>query len=252
MPYVTSAGRRIYYEVSGNGPPLLLHHGFTSNSQAWRFFGFTPVLEQTHTVIALDALGHGQSDKPHDTNAYTQRQRSDDVLAVLDALAIEQTHFLGYSMGGWVGYGLMRHAPHRLKSLMLGAAHPYADLSWAAFAAVDGNDPAAFIHAFESILDEALSEQVKMMVRANDLQALAAAAHQPRPSNEDLLPHMSLPCLMFCGTADARHHAVQQCAQQLPQGHFVSLSGVTHFGGLMQSALVLPALREFLAQQAAD
>jgi len=246
MPHVTSAGRRIYYEVSGNGPPLLLHHGFTSSSQAWRFYGFTPVLEQTHTVIALDALGHGQSDKPHDTDAYTQRQRSDDVLAVLDALHIEQTHFLGYSMGGWVGYGLMRHAPQRLKSLMLGAAHPYADLSWAAFADIDGSDSEAFIRAFEHILDEALSEPVKMLVRGNDLHALAAAAHQSRPSNEDVLPHMTLPCLMFCGDADARHAAVQQCAQLLPQGRFVSLPGVTHFGGLMQSALVLPALREFL------
>ena len=114
------------------------------------------------------------------------------------------------------------------------------------FFAADGSDAEAFIRAFEQILDEALSEPVKMLVRANDLQALAAAAHQSRPSNEDLLPHMTLPCLMFCGDADARHAAVQQCAQLLPQGRFVSLPGVTHFGGLMQSALVLPALREFL------
>jgi hypothetical protein len=60
---------------------------------------------------------------------------------------------------------------------------------------------------------------------------------------------MDLPCLLFCGDADARHAAVERTAALLPQGEFVSLPGVTHFGGLMQSALVLPPVQSFLARQ---
>jgi pimeloyl-ACP methyl ester carboxylesterase len=251
MPFVSSAGRRIHYEISGAGPDLFLHHGFTSSSQAWRFFGFTEVLQQHYRVIALDALGHGQSDKPHATSAYTLQQRSEDVLAILDALKIEKINYLGYSMGGWVGYGLVRHARHRLQSLLLGAAHPYADNSWDAFKGLDGTDDHAFIAAFEAVLDERISPEVKMMIRANDLQALAAAAQQPRASMEELLPLIDLPCLMFCGDADARHAAVKRCTESLPRASFVSLPGVTHFGGLMHSELVLPPVLDFLAAQTA-
>jgi pimeloyl-ACP methyl ester carboxylesterase len=251
MPFANRAGRRIHYQVEGEGPPLLLHHGFTSSLEAWRFFGFTPALRARYKVIMLDALGHGLSDKPHDTGAYAQEQRCRDVTAVLDELGIERAHFFGYSMGGWVGYGMVRHAPQRLASLILGAAHPYADLSWDGFKEIDGSDPEAFLAAFETLLNEAITPQVKMLIRANDLVALAAAAKQPRPSQEDLLPQIQMPCLLFCGDADARHGAVQRCAELLAQGEFVSLPGVTHFGGLMQSVLVLPPVLDFLGRQAA-
>src|SRR5450830_1498764 len=251
MQFVVSDGRRIHYEVSGAGPDLFLHHGFTSRSQAWRFFGFTEVLQQHYRVIALDALGHGLSDKPRETTAYTLQQRTADVLAILDELQIEKVNYCGYSLGGWVGYGMVRHARDRLQSLILGAAHPYADTSWDAFRGLDGSDPAAFISAFESVLNEGISAEVKMMIRANDLQALAAAAQQARASMEELLPLIAMPCLMFCGDADARHTAVKRCTELLPRASFVSLPGVTHFGGLMQSKLVLPPVLDFLAEQSA-
>lgn len=88
-----------------------------------------------------------------------------------------------------------------------------------------------------------------MLVRANDLAALAAAAQQPRQDMTELLAQIKVPCLMFCGDADARHAAVKRATAELAQGQFVSLPGVTHFGGLMQSALVLPPLLAFLARQ---
>lgn len=249
MPFALSDGRRIHYQVEGEGPPLLLHHGFTSSLEAWRFFGFTAALREHWQVIMFDALGHGHSDKPHDSQAYSQPQRCRDALAVLDALGIERAHFLGYSLGGWVGYGLVRHARERLASLILGAAHPYEDRSWDRFHGIDGRDPEHFISTFESLLDERIAPQVQMLIRANDLVALAAAAQQPRPSQEDLLARMDLPCLLFCGDADARHAAVQRTAALLPRGEFASLPGVTHFGGLMHSELVLPPVMDFLLRQ---
>ncbi|MDY7578443.1 alpha/beta fold hydrolase [Herbaspirillum sp. RTI4] len=251
MPYVLHRGCRLHYQVLGEGPPLLLQHGFTSSSGAWQHFGFTAALQKHFQLIMPDARGHGLSDKPHDPASYTQAERVADVLAVLDALGIERTHFFGYSMGGWIGYGLAQSAPQRLRSMVLGAAHPYADTQWDHFLGIDGRDADAFITAFEAVLDEALSEPVKMLVRANDLQALAAAAQHSRPSMEALLSGMDMPCLLYCGDADARHEAVQRFASSLAQGQFASLPGVSHFAGLMRSDLVLPLVTAFLLEQRA-
>jgi pimeloyl-ACP methyl ester carboxylesterase len=249
MPFLTHNGIRLHYQVIGVGPPLVLHHGFGGSLAAWRHFGFTPLLQARYRLILLDARGHGLSDKPHDTGAYTLRERTGDVLAVLDALQIERAHFFGYSMGGWVGYGLAQQAPHRLKSLVLGAAHPYEDHSWDAFAAIEGNDTDAFIAAFETVLDERLSAEVKALVLGNDLHALSAAARQTRPSMASILPAIDTPCLLFCGDADARHAAVRRCAEMLRNGCFVSLPGLSHFAGLMRSDLVLPQVLPFLDAQ---
>lgn len=251
MPFLVRDGIRLHYQVLGSGPPLVLHHGFASNLTAWQYFGFTQVLQAQYQLILLDARGHGLSDKPHTPDAYTLSQRVADVLALLDALGIARAHFFGYSMGGQIGYGLARDAPERLLSLIIGAAHPYQDLSWNAFAGIDGSDAEAFIAAFESVLDEALSADVKTLICANDLHALSAAAQQPRPSLAAILPTMHMPCLLFCGSADARHAAVLKTAQNLAHAHFASLPGLSHFGGLMRSDLVLPHVLPFLASMPA-
>ena len=65
-------------------------------------------------LILLDARGHGASDKPHDPAAYDLRLRVGDVTAVLDDLEIRRADYFGYSMGGWIGFGLAKHAPVRL------------------------------------------------------------------------------------------------------------------------------------------
>ena len=66
---------------------------------------------------------------------------------------------------------------------------------------------------------------------------------------EHVLPAISIPCLLYCGDADARHAAVERAAAALPAGRFVSLPGIGHFAGMMRSDLVLPHVLSFLAEQ---
>ena len=64
MPYADNQGVRIYYEVEGQGPPLVLGHGGSYTLEMWREWGYTDGLRDEHQLILLDFRGHGRSDKP--------------------------------------------------------------------------------------------------------------------------------------------------------------------------------------------
>src|SRR5437899_3536222 len=89
MPYANNHSIRIHYQVEGEGPPLVLQHGFTSSLQNWYTYGYVAALRQSYQLILIDARGHGQSDKPYDPQAYALQHRVEDVLAVLDALQVD-------------------------------------------------------------------------------------------------------------------------------------------------------------------
>jgi pimeloyl-ACP methyl ester carboxylesterase len=80
------------------------------------------------------------------------------VVAVLDALNIPKAHFCGYSMGGWVGFGMARYARHRVHSLIIGGACPCRESRWDAFRQVDGTDPDAFIAPLEEGIGERIPQ----------------------------------------------------------------------------------------------
>ena len=106
--------------------PVVLHAGFTVDMHAWYEWGYVDALKPEYRLILVDPRGHGKSDKPHDPAAYEMSLRAGDVLAVLDQLAIQQAHYVGYSMGGRIGFDIAKLAPARLSSLMIGGSNPFA------------------------------------------------------------------------------------------------------------------------------
>ena len=245
MPYVDNKGIRIYYEVDGNGTPLVLQHGSASSLQTWRQCGYVEELKNDFQCILIDARGRGKSDKPHVGEAYTLRSHVSDVVAVLDELQIRSAHYWGYSMGGWIGFGMAQFAPERLRALIIGGAHPYEDRSFAAFERVDGSDPDAFIAAFEAALHERMSPERRPYVLANDLRALAASM-QIRSSMEAVLPTIRVPSLLYVGEADNRHAAVKSCVGHIPGGRIATLPGLNHSEVMLRSDLVLAHVIKFL------
>ena len=125
MPYADNEGIRIHYAVEGKGPALVLLHGFTTSSKYWRDQGYVEALKDDHTLVLINARGHGASDKPHTSEAYSGALSAGDVVVVLDALGIEKAHYWGYSMDGQIGFHLAKHALSRFHSLVLGGASPY-------------------------------------------------------------------------------------------------------------------------------
>jgi pimeloyl-ACP methyl ester carboxylesterase len=125
MPYANSQGVRIHYQIEGAGVPLVLQHGFSDSLESWYEQGYVERLQDAYQLILIDARGHGASDKPHDSAAYDFQSNVADILAVLDALHIPTAHFLGYSMGGQIGFALAQYAAARFASLIIGGADPY-------------------------------------------------------------------------------------------------------------------------------
>jgi len=123
MPFVTHNNQRIHYSAHGSGPTVLLQHGLLSHGRRFKDLGYLKALGQ-YQVVCIDSLGHGKSDKPIFAEPYARSERVRQVCHVLDALNIERAHFVGYSMGAWIGVGMAVDAPNRLASLTLGGWDP--------------------------------------------------------------------------------------------------------------------------------
>jgi pimeloyl-ACP methyl ester carboxylesterase len=117
MPHERINGINLYYELHGDGEPLVLVHGYTGDVSDWRFQ--IADFSRTHRVLAFDHRGHGRSDAPADRTAYTIEQMADDVEALADRAGFQRYHLLGHSMGGAVVQEVALRSPSRLRSLTL-------------------------------------------------------------------------------------------------------------------------------------
>lgn len=251
MPYADSDGVRINYRIEGAGPPLVLVHGFTETLESWYELGFVAALASDYRLILIDIRGHGASGKPHDPGAYVLERRVGDVTAVLDALALRKAHFWGYSMGGWIGFGMARYAPRRVDRLVIGGMHPYArDLD--AFRKLcrtgleEGGE--AFVTAVERDLGEPIWPGYKARQRAADFVAYLAMS-QDSPSLEEILPAIEIPCCLYAGENDPRYAAAERAARAIPRAVFFGLPGLGHLGAQARNDLVLPQVRQFLGPE---
>jgi 3-oxoadipate enol-lactonase len=105
------------YELSGKkgAPIVILSHSLASSLLMWN--PQMNVLKTHFQVLRYDIRGHGASDAP--SGAYTLELLGEDAIKLLDALGIDQVHFVGLSMGGMIGQCLALNYSHRLKSLAL-------------------------------------------------------------------------------------------------------------------------------------
>ena len=247
MPYADNGGARIHYQVEGEGPPLVLQHGFSESVVDWYEAGYVDALRSAYRLILIDARGHGASDKPHDPDAYELERRVADVVAVLDGLAIEKAVFWGYSMGGRIGFGTAKYARQRIRALVIGGQHPYPRSMEPLRQIIrrglaEGGE--AFVAAMEEMFGPETAQRTERL-RAADLEAYLALA-QDRPGLEEILPSMDLPCCLYVGEADPIYPEVTACSRYIPEVSYFSLPGLSHCEAYTRSELVLPRVTKFL------
>ncbi|MBI2317729.1 MAG: alpha/beta fold hydrolase [Betaproteobacteria bacterium] len=248
MPYANNQGVRIHYRVEGSGPPLVLQHGFTWSMESWSRSGYVQALKPRYRLILVDARGHGASDKPRDPEAYSLALRVGDVVAVLDALGVPSALYWGYSMGGWIGWGMAKYAPERLQGLIIGAAHPF-ERRLPPSDRRDGSDPKAFVEALFRRLGADFAtlpaEKQAEFFDDNDFPALAASQLDRLPL-EDILATMRMPCFLYSGEADGVLAQMPECVRRMPNVTFAVLPGLNHFEAFYRADIVLPAVMNFL------
>jgi len=203
--YVTASdGTDIAYDCTGEGPPVVLIHGFGANRAiTWANTNWNQtILRVGHTLIAIDCRGHGESQKPHDPADYDEGRMAMDIIAVLAALEIPEVDVVGYSMGAQLAIRLMHDAPGRVGRAVLGGlgGNYFQDDPSRTEAIAKGllaKDPA-------KITDPAAREFRTFCEKAgDDLAAMAACIRRPRRSfSPDELRALPQKVLIVCGELD--------------------------------------------------
>jgi pimeloyl-ACP methyl ester carboxylesterase len=112
---------QMYYEIQGQGEPLVLLHGFTGSSADWNLIFSDPPKE--YQLIIPDLRGHGRSTNP--SMEFTLRQSAFDVYALLDQLDIERFKAIGISAGAKALLHMATQQPTRVDAMVLVSAAPY-------------------------------------------------------------------------------------------------------------------------------
>src|SRR5215831_19273661 len=110
-------GVNLYYEVHGEGPVILLTHGYSATAQMWK--GQIAALSKKHKLVTWDMRGHGQSDYPADQNEYSEEKTVADIAALLDAVGAKQAIIGGLSLGGYMSLAFYRAHPERVRALLI-------------------------------------------------------------------------------------------------------------------------------------
>lgn len=249
-------GIRIAYRVEGGGPAIVMVHGTALSQAIWRGFGYVRELARDHTTITLDLRGHGRSDKPHERAAYGVDAMVSDVLTVLDEVGIDRAHYLGYSLGGRVGFSLAVAHPERMLSFVSAGGSPrIAPGSFdrvffpGCIKVLETGGMTGFIDAWERS-GAVLDATTRAAFNANDALALAAYMRESQddPGVADAaLAGILPPTLLLVGSNDGSTlRAARAALPVMPDASLHVLDGATH-GGTLRHPDARPAIREFFA-----
>jgi len=158
-------GVELAVEVAGDGPGLLLVHGFTGAKED--FSDHVEALADDHTVVVFDHRGHGASGKPDDVGAYTFARMRADTVGVADALGLEQFRLLGHSMGGMISRRIAIDHPDRVEALVMMDTTP---------GPIPGFDPSLLDTAAQFALDNGKDALKELLDSAAD--PLTNPAHE--------------------------------------------------------------------------
>lgn len=250
MPHTNNHGVHIHYKVEGVGSPIVLLHGLSGSLQSWYDRGYVDSLKKKHQLILVDARGHGASDKPHEIEAYELKRVVADIVAVLEDLNVSKARFVGYSMGGRIGFGVAKYASDYFNSFVIGGAHPYTldPNVHDSYLQLFKKGMSAITTAMEKLSGMKMRPQRRALIETNDSDALAAFWSASQwPGLEDVLPTMTMPCLVYVGEVDPLYPGVKKCVKDMPNATFVSLPRLDHFEAIAKKHVILPYITNFFS-----
>jgi 2-succinyl-6-hydroxy-2,4-cyclohexadiene-1-carboxylate synthase len=262
-------GVRYHVRLAGDGPPLVLLHGFTGSGANWESHAAT--IGRSYRLIAIDLLGHGRSAAPTDPARYQVQRAASDLLTLLDMLGVADFALLGYSMGGRLALHVALAAPKRVRALVLESASPgiadgrerderiRADEDLAA--AIEHEEIEAFIRRWEALSLFASQVNLPIAMRdrlhaqrlenspiglANSLRGMGAGVPPPL---QDRLVELPMPTLLIVGALDEKYLALSLAmSRQLPQAELAVVPGAGHTVHLEQPVAFDEIVCKFLGK----
>ncbi|RVX73421.1 hypothetical protein B0A52_03063 [Exophiala mesophila] len=251
MPHLDNNGVKIYYEVHGEGPPLLLSHGFSSTSGMWK--GQVSTISTYFKLITWDMRGHGQSDYPRDQSAYSEELTVSDMAAILDHVCGPSSSAIvgGLSLGGYMSQAFYRDHPDRVRALLIIATGPgfKKDSARDAWNETAHKTAKAFETQGLAVLQQESPERASATHR--DATGLALAARgmlaQRNSGVFDALPQIKVPSLIVVGADDAPFlPASEYMLKKIPGAKKVVIPRAGHAVNIDQPQLFLKAIMPFL------
>jgi len=229
MRVFSSDGVDIAFEVTGDGDPIVLVHGFASNAQVnWVDPGWVGLLaDDGRQVITVDNRGHGASAKLYDPADYGAPTMAEDVARLLDHLGHARADVMGYSMGARVCAFLAINHPRKVRSAVL------AGLAANMIHGVGGAEPIA--EALEAPSRDLVTEPGPRAFRLfaeatrSDLKALAACMRSSRQKiSEAELGTIAAPVLVAVGTEDDIAGPPEPLVAAIPEAEALPIPGRDH------------------------
>ncbi|HEY5774030.1 MAG TPA: alpha/beta hydrolase [Chitinophagaceae bacterium] len=252
--YATANGTKVYYEVYGEGKPIILLHGaFMTIEMNWGLL--IPELAKTRKVIALELQGHGHT---HFSDRKLSRATlASDVEKVMDYLKIDSADVAGYSFGGQIAYQFAIQSPKRLRKLVI-ISSVYKSEGW-----VTGTTeifkimkPEHFANSpMQAAYDAVAPDKTKW---TQFLEQMIALAGEPFNMGDDNVAKITAPVLIISGDNDGMDKielaktykllggGVSGDMQPMPKSQLAIVPGQSHVSLMEQTKTIFDYLDSFL------
>jgi len=252
--YAPVNGIKVYYEVYGEGMPIVLLHGaFYTIDMNWS--GLIPELSKTRKVIAIEMQGHGHT--PYSDRELSITTLASDVEKVMDYLKIDSADVAGYSMGGSVAYQFAVQSPERLRKLVI-ISSTYKTSGW--LPVVNGGfkdfKPEFFDNTpIKTAYDAVAPDKTKWRKFLEQMIAFAAVPFNVGDSN---IAKITAPVLIISGDNDGLDKielmktyqllggGVSADLQPMPKSQLAIVPSQGHVSLMMQTKTILGYLDNFL------
>jgi pimeloyl-ACP methyl ester carboxylesterase len=248
----------LHYRISGQGPIIVLLHGFLESGEVWK--SFARRLSESYRVITIDLPGHGLSENYGPVNSMDMM--AEGVYTILKMIGISKCLMAGHSMGGYVTLAFAEKYPRMLKGFVLFHSQAAADSTETRTArertiALVQKDHQGFIRNFIPDLFDAANvkkfdkeiEKLKDLAQKTSKEGILAVLEgmKSRPDRRHVLLQAKVPVLFIIGKNDSRIPMEVIVPQTLLPEHseILLLDHVGHMGFIEASGKTFDALKGF-------
>ncbi len=260
MHSLRSDDAEIFYEIQGDGPPVILLHPFPAHHEFW--LPVIPALQSRYRLILPDLRGHGESEIGQ--GPAVMAKHASDVARIMDAAGVGKAAFIVCSIGGYIVFEFLRRFRSRVSALALCDTRPQPDTSEARSNRLKNADAvleqgteqflksmvpnllgATTVSSRPDIVEGAL-QMMRKMSPEDISQVLRGMAE--RPDSIPDLKHINLPTLIVIGEEDVLSTAGdgELMRQNIPGSRLKMIPKAGHYAPWERPEAVAPLLRQFL------